>query len=218
MQVDLVGSAARINDDGKPDDRLPRRPAYGKGAIDLPVPPVTRSLLLDVMPRAARIEPGGKTQVDVAVKDFDGRAVPGAELAVVVVDEAVLALTGYASPDPLAAFYAARPPGGTDYHVREHVTLGSPDRGSLEAGVAGGVLGGVERRRARRPRWPATSSRRRRAGPRASCCDWPTSRAEPPKSAGRRLRRRRGGRQRRPHSRRSRCASSSARWRCSRPR
>ena len=47
----------------------------------------------------------------MAVKDFDGRAVPGAELAVVVVDEAVLALTGYESPDPLAAFYAARPPG-----------------------------------------------------------------------------------------------------------
>ena len=212
MQVDLVGSAARINDAGKPDDRLPRRPAYGKGAIELQVPPVTRSLLLDVVPRASRIEPGGKTQVDVAVKDFDGRAVPGAELAVVVVDEAVLALTGYASPDPLAAFYAARPPGGTDYHVREHVTLGSPDRGSLEAGVAGGVLGGVEGG----VLGGAVAGDIDRDGVpvRASCCDWPTSR---PSRPSRRRRLRRPGTAL-PTAVRSRCASSSAPWQCSRPR
>ncbi|HKE19873.1 MAG TPA: Ig-like domain-containing protein, partial [Kofleriaceae bacterium] len=90
VQVDLVGSAPRVTDAGKPDDRLPRRPAYAVGSIVLPVPPVTRTLKLAVAPRAAKIEPGGRTQVDVAVKDASGRPVSGAELSVVVVDEAVL--------------------------------------------------------------------------------------------------------------------------------
>ena len=143
VQVNLVGSAMRVTDDGKPDERLPRRPAYGKGSIDLQVPPVTRSLKLDVKPRAARIEPGGKTQVDVAVKDFNGRAVSGAELAVVVVNEAVLALSGYKTPDPLAVFYAARPPGASDYSIRQYVTLARPDVATLDAvGAANGGPGG----------------------------------------------------------------------------
>src|SRR5690606_32687040 len=64
------------------------------------------------------------------------------ELSVVVVDEAVLALTGYATPDPLGAFYPRRPPGAADHHIRQYVTLARPDLGSLEVtedSVAGGV-------------------------------------------------------------------------------
>lgn len=143
VQVDLVGSAARTTDDGKPDDRLPRRPAYGKGTIDLPVPPVTRSLKLDVKPRAAKLAPGESTRVDVAVKDAGGRPVAGAELSVVVVDEAVLALSSYKSPDPLAAFYTQRPPGVSDYHLRQYVTLARPDLANLtETRASSGPGGG----------------------------------------------------------------------------
>ena len=63
-QVDLVGSAPRVDDDGKPDDKLPRRPAYGKGQLNLPVPPVTRTLKVGVKPRASKLEPGGFTRVE----------------------------------------------------------------------------------------------------------------------------------------------------------
>ena len=75
VQVDLVGSAPRVDDDGKPDDKLPRRPAYGKGQLNLPVPPVTRTLKVGVKPRASKIEPGGFTRVDVTVRDILGRPV-----------------------------------------------------------------------------------------------------------------------------------------------
>ena len=37
VQVDLVGKAARIGDDGQPAAGLPDRPAYGVGVLNLPV-------------------------------------------------------------------------------------------------------------------------------------------------------------------------------------
>ena len=52
------------------------------------------------------------------------------EVAVVVVDEAVLALTGYDVPDPLGVFYAPREAGVRDHHLRASVLLGqSPIEG-----------------------------------------------------------------------------------------
>ena len=45
-----------------------------------------------------------------------------------VVDEAVLALTGYRLPDPLDVFYAKREAGVADHRLRSHVLLGrSPE-------------------------------------------------------------------------------------------
>ena len=42
------------------------------------------------------------------LKDANGQPVPDAELAVVVVDEAILALTDYQTIDPLSIFYTER--------------------------------------------------------------------------------------------------------------
>ncbi len=43
-----------------------------------------------------------------------------------MVDEAVLALTGYRLPDPLAVFYSTRTPDVADYRLRSHVLLAHP--------------------------------------------------------------------------------------------
>jgi hypothetical protein len=155
VQVDLAGAAPRTTDDGTVDAKLPKRPAFASGTIDLAVPPVQRTLAVSVAARDAALEPGGKTDLTLEVKDAAGRPVEGAELAVVVVDEAVLALTGYKVPDPLEVFYAKREPGVTDHHLRAHVLLGRPaDMPAAEAetmlamndsfaGMAGGVVGGI---------------------------------------------------------------------------
>ncbi len=127
VQVDLVGAAPRLNDAGEPDDRLPQRPAYAVGSLDLRVPPYLRQLSLDVMPRDTELEPGSETTIDVRVQDAAGQAVAGAELAVAVVDESILALTGYELADPLAAFYPWRGGGVSDQHLRENVLLVDPD-------------------------------------------------------------------------------------------
>lgn len=123
VQVDLAGAADRAGA-GKAAGAVPQRPAFASGTIELSIPPVTRTLKLSVEPRQARLEPGGATSLDVTLRDAQGRPVAGGEVAVIVADEAVLALTGYRLADPLAVFYPGRGPGVSDVYLREHVLLG----------------------------------------------------------------------------------------------
>ncbi len=141
LQVDLVGTAPRADDSGATDEKLPRRPAFAVGTLNLPVPPHERKLQVAATPREKAIEPGGETTVAVEVKDAAGRPVAGSELAVVVVDESVLALTGYRIEDPLAIFYAQRGADVSDYHLRKDVQLSNPQaviRMMQQVSVGGG--------------------------------------------------------------------------------
>jgi uncharacterized protein YfaS (alpha-2-macroglobulin family) len=142
VQVDLVGAAPRIDADGKPNPKLPKRTAFAKGALNLRVPPHKRTLKVDVEPHKRKIEPGGETSINVVVRNAAGEPVSGAELAVVVVDESVLALSSYNLPDPIAAFYGSRGPGASDYHIRSRVKLARPEVGALNRGPGGGKNGG----------------------------------------------------------------------------
>ncbi len=60
-------------------------------------------------PQETKLEPGAETTVNVVLKDADGEPVADAELAVIVVDEAILALTNYQLLDPISVFYTDRP-------------------------------------------------------------------------------------------------------------
>ncbi|HUH03348.1 MAG TPA: Ig-like domain-containing protein, partial [Kofleriaceae bacterium] len=131
VQVDLVGAATRIDDQGAPNSALPKRPAFAMGAIDLPVPPLSRTLAVEVTPRAREIEPGGTTELALRVTDASGAPRAGAELAVVIVDEAVLALSNYQMGDIIGAFYSARGTDTADHHLRANVRLARPDRDAL---------------------------------------------------------------------------------------
>lgn len=126
VQVDLVGSAPRLDSEGKANDKLPRRPAYAKGSINLKIPPLERTLEVNLKPANDRVDPGVTTSVEVEVKDASGKAVEGAQVALVVVDESVLALSSYAMADPLSLFYATRPAGARDYHSRGYTMLVDP--------------------------------------------------------------------------------------------
>ncbi|NUN16002.1 MAG: Ig-like domain-containing protein [Myxococcales bacterium] len=128
VQVDLVGQAARTADNGSVIKGAPPRPAFASGSLDLAVPPTSRTLTLDVVPKDKALEPGGKTQVTVSVKDASGKPVSGGEVLVIVVDEAVLSLTGYVLPDPVSAFYPTRSSGVSDYHSRKNVLLAALDQ------------------------------------------------------------------------------------------
>jgi alpha-2-macroglobulin len=139
VQIDLVGTAPRVGDDGKPLAGVPRRPAYAKGAITLPVPPVTRGLRVEAIPAESRLEPGGETELVVDVRDHRGQPVEDAEVAVVVVDESVLALSGYETPNPLATFYPERGSGTSDHHARAILRLADPE--VMLAPSAGADLG-----------------------------------------------------------------------------
>lgn len=127
VQVDLVGNAPRLNSKGEPDDKLPRRPAYASGSLDLKVPPHERKLAVEVTPAATELEPAAQTSLKVVVKDAAGKPIPNAEVAVIVVDESILALSSYLMADPMAIFYLARPTDTRDYHLRGDVLLVDPE-------------------------------------------------------------------------------------------
>ncbi len=140
VQIDIVGAATRLNDDGSENPKLPKRPAYAKGSINLSIPPAQRTLTVKVEPAAKRINPGAKTTLSIDVRDAAGKPVPGAEVAVVVVDESVLVLTGYSIPNPIDTFYWQRGAGATDHHLRQYVSLARPDEASF-AGPGGATTG-----------------------------------------------------------------------------
>jgi uncharacterized protein YfaS (alpha-2-macroglobulin family) len=107
VQVDLAGSAPRTDDAGEPLPDVPPRPAFATGSLSLSVPPYSRELNIAITPQSDRLEPGAETAVSLTVTDANGQPVSNAEVALVVVDEAILALTNYQLANPLNVFYTA---------------------------------------------------------------------------------------------------------------
>ena len=106
VRVVVVGSAT---DDARAEqDPGARRPAWGQGSVSLQVRPVDRILTVVAEPQDAVLDPGSTTAVDVTVTDHQGKPVAGAEVALIVVDEAVLSLAGYTLADPVTAFHTWR--------------------------------------------------------------------------------------------------------------
>lgn len=126
LQVDLVGSAARSDDQGETQSSLPPRPAYASGQLNLKIPPLQRTLTMQITPQAVELEPGGETSLEISLTDANGAPVANAELAVVVVDEAILALTNYQITDPVTAFYKSRPSDLASRYLRSSVVLADP--------------------------------------------------------------------------------------------
>jgi uncharacterized protein YfaS (alpha-2-macroglobulin family) len=126
VQVDLVGEAPRLDDQGEPLPNVPPRPAYASGSLNLNIPPLIRTLDVEVTPRDTALEPGGETTVHVALKDAIGQPVANAELAVVVVDEAILALTNYQLTDPISVFYTYRSSDVRSHYSRSSIVLVDP--------------------------------------------------------------------------------------------
>ena len=127
VRVDMVGVDERVADDGTPLPDAPPQPAYATGQIQLQIPPVTRTLDVTATPAAEQVEPGSSTSVTVAVNGPDGAAVAGAGVALIVVDEAVLSLTGYELADPLDAFYQPTYTQLDPQLLRDSIILANPD-------------------------------------------------------------------------------------------
>jgi uncharacterized protein YfaS (alpha-2-macroglobulin family) len=145
-QVDLVGAAIRTGDTLVPMDAastskknfaggtadedknvLAPRPAFASGNINLAISTAGRKLSVSADARDKTLIPSGSTRIDIAVKDHKGEPVADSEVAIVVVDESVLALSRYSIADPMSTFYTERGMGVTDYHSRKDVLLGNPD-------------------------------------------------------------------------------------------
>lgn len=82
-------------------------PSFRMGYVKLRVEPRDRRLVVQVKPSAETANPGAELAVDIEARDHQGKPVV-AQATVMVVDEAVLGLTGYKTPDPVAELYADR--------------------------------------------------------------------------------------------------------------
>jgi uncharacterized protein YfaS (alpha-2-macroglobulin family) len=126
IQIDLTGSAQRVDDKGDPLEGVPPRPAYAVGTLNLSIPPLARTLTLEFAPDESKLEPGGETSLTVMLKDANGNPVADAEVAVVVVDEAILALTNYQMADPMNVFYSNRAAFLESLYSRASIVLADP--------------------------------------------------------------------------------------------
>lgn len=122
VQVDAVGSKVRTDANGKELPGKPMSPAYASGTLNLNISNASRKLAVTAEPQSKSLEPGAQTAIDINLKDSEGHPVSG-EVSLFVVDESVLALTGYDPADPLATFCNVRSGDVTDTHSRKFVLL-----------------------------------------------------------------------------------------------
>jgi uncharacterized protein YfaS (alpha-2-macroglobulin family) len=136
VQVDVTGATSG----GTEELPAARGVDMATGAVMLRVPPLTRTLTVRAVPFDTTMLPDAEGSVEVEVRDAAGRPVAGAEVALVVVDEAVLALTGYRIPDPLLLFYPERGAGINALHLRALVRVVAPDFAPAPGTLVGRVV------------------------------------------------------------------------------
>ncbi|MCB1629801.1 MAG: hypothetical protein KDI48_18880, partial [Xanthomonadales bacterium] len=126
LSVMVVGNTPR--DPEQPDSAL--RPAQAVGSFELKLSTAERRLSVELQPEKTALAPGESTAVSVQVLDAAERPVADAEIALFVVDEAILALGGYELADPMDLFYRLREAGVRLYHLRPTLRL-SEDQDEL---------------------------------------------------------------------------------------
>jgi uncharacterized protein YfaS (alpha-2-macroglobulin family) len=95
-------------------------PDYREGNAELRVSPSSHRLRVEVKPDRRDHRPGDDLDADVEVRDAGGNPAR-AELTFYAVDEGVLMLTGYQTPDPLPAFTRARSLAVFGMESRDHL-------------------------------------------------------------------------------------------------
>ena len=125
----------------------PGRPTLRVGYAELRVTPEVKRLAVDVKPLVTEYRPGDSARVQIRVRDTGGRG-RRSEVTLWAVDEGVLSLTGYKTPDPLDLLYQTR---GVSLRLASNLIAIAPQvleqegtsiKGEREPGGGGGLAGG----------------------------------------------------------------------------
>lgn len=95
----------------------PGKPSFKMGYARLKIDNSSQQLDVAVTTDLERYRPGQEAEVTVNLKDATGKAVKG-EVTLMVVDEGVLSLTGYKTPNPFNLFYRERELAVTSFESR----------------------------------------------------------------------------------------------------
>jgi uncharacterized protein YfaS (alpha-2-macroglobulin family) len=146
--VSILVARGRSAPPGPADD--PGRPTIRVGYAELRVTPEVKRLAVTLTPERSEYRPGDSARVRVAVRDArttgpDDKPSAGgrSEVTLWAVDEGVLSLTGYTTPDPIDLIYQAR---GLGMRLASNMTTVAPQvpegmKGSREPGGGGGAAG-----------------------------------------------------------------------------
>ena len=125
----------------------PGRPMLRVGYAELRVTPEVKRLAVDVKPLLTEYRPGDSARVQIGVRDAGGKG-RSSEVTLWAVDEGVLSLTGYKTPDPLDLLYQPR---GVSLRLASNLIAIAPQvleqegtsiKGEQEPGGGGGLAGG----------------------------------------------------------------------------
>jgi uncharacterized protein YfaS (alpha-2-macroglobulin family) len=123
-------------------------PTFRMGYAELSLSPEKRRLKVGVTPSKREAGPGEQVSVEVAVRDATGKPAR-AEVTLYAVDEGVLALAGYQTPDPLARLHSPRALRVKTLESRQALAriVGPAGAIGLDKGRDGGGGGGSDLRR-----------------------------------------------------------------------
>jgi uncharacterized protein YfaS (alpha-2-macroglobulin family) len=118
-------------------------PAFRMGYASLLVNPEKRRLKIAIAPNKTEAKPGENVEVDIRVTDHAGKPARS-EVTFYAVDEGVLSLIGYKTPDPIGVFGAPRPLRVASVEMREALARVFRPYGDLgvDKGLDGGDGGG----------------------------------------------------------------------------
>ncbi|WP_166442615.1 alpha-2-macroglobulin family protein [Phragmitibacter flavus] len=115
-------------------------PEYKVGYCEIKVESVQKKLVIDLQPSQNPILPAGELTIAATIKDAAQKPVSNAEVTLYAVDEGVLSLMGYTTPDPFAEFNPEVP-----LAISNHTTIDALIPESLKSryrGNKGIIIGG----------------------------------------------------------------------------
>jgi uncharacterized protein YfaS (alpha-2-macroglobulin family) len=124
-------------------------PTFRAGYTMLSINPEARRLKVQVKANKDKFLPGEKVDVDIDVRDQKAKAAKS-EVTLYAVDEGVLSLVAYKTPDPIPVFTAPRPLRVSTIESREalaQVKVGASALAGLDKGLEGGGGGAEAMRR-----------------------------------------------------------------------
>ncbi len=123
-------------------------PSFRAGYTQLSINPEARRLAVTLKASKNELRPGDNVEIDLDVKDKLGKPAR-AEITLYAVDEGVLSLIGYKTPDPIPVFGAPRPLKVATIEAREVLAQITNPLGALglDKGLEGGDGGGGSIRR-----------------------------------------------------------------------
>ncbi|MGH7536935.1 MAG: Ig-like domain-containing alpha-2-macroglobulin family protein, partial [Gemmatimonadales bacterium] len=138
--LSIIVARGRSAPPGPLDD--PGRPTIRVGYAELRVTPEQKRLAVDLHPLAPEYRPGDTARVELQVRDAGG-AGQASEVTLWAVDQGVLALTGFRTPDPIDLLYRAR---GLGLRLASNLTTVTPQvpegiKGKRAPGGGGGQDG-----------------------------------------------------------------------------